>query len=221
MENYIFLEEQVQDPSKQFTKEHPNWKNDLAIKWRRETGIELIYPEPDRSLLNDMWDNWNQMPLNLKKVSDQKSMELFSLTNQQHYQRLINQPNVLKFNSYRFILHKHNPRSGSIHYDLRFMDLKNNKLLHSFAAPENLLDMLKTSGKSTLYKTRDHDPRWLDLKSYRLETIDEGYVDYKIYRPAMYFDLDFHGKVISGEKIIFKMNGKFRDDVWLLISKKK
>jgi hypothetical protein len=101
------------------------------------------------------------------------------------------------------------------------MDLKNSKLLHSFAAPENLLDMLKSAGRSTLYKTRDHDPRWLDLKSYRLETIDEGYVDYKIYRPVMYFDLEFHGKIINGEKIIFKLKDKRRDDVWLLTNKKR
>lgn len=221
MENYSFLEEQVQDPSIQYTREHPNWKTDLAIAWRKQTGIELIYPEPNRSLLNDMWDNWNQMPQNLQKVSDNKSIELFGITNQKHYQKLISNPNTLKYDSYRFILHKHNPRNGSIHYDLRFMDLKNNKLLHSFAAPENLLEMLKTSGKSTLYKTRDHDPRWLDLKSYRLETIDEGYVDYKVYRPAIYFQLVFHGKIINGEKVLFKLRDKKRDDVWLLTSKGK
>lgn len=220
MNNYSFLLEQPLDPSKQYTKEHPNWKTDLAMKWRQQTGIELIYPEPDRSLLNDLWDNWNQMPNNLKRVSDQKSIELFGLTNQKHYQKLISDPNTIRYTGYRFILHRHNPRSGSIHYDLRFMDLKSNKLLHSFAAPENFLDMISKSGKSTLYKTRDHDPRWLDLKSYRLETIDEGYMDYKVYRPAMYFDLVFHGKIINGEKILFKMRGKTRDDIWLISGKK-
>ena len=88
----------------------------------------------------------------------------------------------------------------------------NPKLMILFGQPK--------SGKSTLYKTRDHDPRWLDLKSYRLETIDEGYVDYKVYRPAMYFDLIFHGKIINGEKILFKMRGKTRDDIWLISGKK-
>ena len=126
MNNYSFLLEQPLDPSKQYTKEHPNWKTDLAMKWRQQTGIELIYPEPDRSLLNDLWDNWNQMPNNLKRVSDQKSLELFGLTNQKHYQKLISNPNTVKYTGYRFILHRHNPRSGSIHYDLRFMDLKSN-----------------------------------------------------------------------------------------------
>ena len=212
------LEEQVIDPSKQYTREHPNWKTDLALRWRQETGIELIYPEPDRSLLNDIWDNWNQMPQNLKRVSDQKSLELFGLTNQQHYQKLISNPNS-KYDSYRFILHRHNPRSGSIHFDLRFMDLKNNKLLHSFAVPSDFLD--KVNDKTSMYKTRDHDPRWLDLKSYRLETIDVGYVDYKVYRPNMYFDLVFHGKILNGEKILFKLRNKYRDDVWLFTNKRK
>jgi len=221
LELYHVLTEKVIDPSKDYIRENPNWKNDLAQKWRNQTGIELIYPEPDRSVLNDMWDNWQQMPNNLKSISDKKSLELFGLTNQKHYSKLITNPTVTKYEGYRFILHRHNPRNGSIHYDLRFMDLRNNKLLHSFAAPSNFLDLIKTNQKSAIYKTRDHDPRWLDLKSYRLETIDEGYVDYKVYKPAIYFQLDFHGKIINGEKIIFKLKDRRRDDVWLFTSKKR
>lgn len=212
------LDEQVQNPSQQFMREHPNWKNDLAIKWRLQTGIELIYNEPDRSLLNDMWDNWNQMPNNLKRMSDQKSIELFGMTNEQHYSKLINNGAQAKYDGYRFIIHKHNPRQGSLHCDLRFMDLKNNKLLHSFAVPKEWLDNVEL--KTTIYKTRDHDPRWLDLKSYRLETIDEGYVDYKMYRPSAYFDLVFHGKVLNCRKILFKLKGRYRDDVWMMVGKR-
>lgn len=221
MENiFNILQEDVVDPSKQYIREHPNWKTDLALKWRKQTGIELIYPESDKSVLNDIWDNWSQMPENLKKVSDKKSLELFNLTNQQHYVKLLNTPTFKNFDNYRFILHKHNPRNGSIHYDLRFMDLKNNKLLHSFAAPSNFIENLKTGNKSLLYKTRDHDPRWLDLKSYRLDTIDEGYIDYKVYRPSNYFQLVFKGKVLSGEFMIFKMKDKKRDDIWFLSKRK-
>lgn len=221
MENiFNILQEDVVDPSKQYIREHPNWKTDLALKWRKQTGIELIYPESDKSVLNDIWDNWKQMPENLKKVSDKKSLELFNLTNQQHYVKLLNTPTFKNFDNYRFILHKHNPRNGSIHYDLRFMDLKNNKLLHSFAAPSNFIENLKTGNKSLLYKTRDHDPRWLDLKSYRLDTIDEGYIDYKVYRPSNYFQLVFKGKVLSGEFMIFKMKDKKRDDIWFLSKRK-
>lgn len=217
---FNILQEDVVDPSKQYIREHPNWKTDLALKWRKQTGIELIYPESDKSVLNDIWDNWKQMPENLKKVSDKKSLELFQLTNQQHYVKLLNTPTFKNFDNYRFILHKHNPRNGSIHYDLRFMDLKNNKLLHSFAAPSNFIENLKTGNKSLLYKTRDHDPRWLDLKSYRLDTVDEGYIDYKVYRPSNYFQLVFKGKVLTGEFMIFKMKDKKRDDIWFLSKRK-
>lgn len=217
---FNILQEDVVDPSKQYIREHPNWKTDLALKWRKQTGIELIYPESDKSVLNDIWDNWKQMPENLKKISDKKSLELFNLTNQQHYVKLLNTPTFKNFDNYRFILHKHNPRNGSIHYDLRFMDLKNNKLLHSFAAPSNFIENLKTGNKSLLYKTRDHDPRWLDLKSYRLDTIDEGYIDYKVYRPSNYFQLVFKGKVLTGEFMIFKMKDKKRDDIWFLSKRK-
>lgn len=217
---FNILQEDVVDPSKQYIREHPNWKTDLALKWRKQTGIELIYPESDKSVLNDIWDNWKQMPENLKKISDKKSLELFQLTNQQHYVKLLNTPTFKNFDNYRFILHKHNPRNGSIHYDLRFMDLKNNKLLHSFAAPSNFIENLKTGNKSLLYKTRDHDPRWLDLKSYRLDTVDEGYIDYKVYRPSNYFQLVFKGKVLTGEFMIFKMKDKKRDDIWFLSKRK-
>lgn len=217
-QKFRLLEEQALNPSKDYMRNNPMWKTDMAQKWRQETGIELIYNEPNISLLNDIWDNWNQMPNNLKRISDQKSMELFGLTNQQHYSKLINNPAVSKYEGYRFILHKHNPRNGSIHCDLRFMDLKSNKLLHSFAVPIAWAD--DTNLKTTIYKTRDHDPRWLDLKSYRLETLDEGYVDYKVYRPAAYFDLIFHGKLLNREKILFKLKGRYRDDVWMIVNKK-
>ena len=115
----------------------------------------------------------------------------------------------------KFVIHKHHPRSGSLHYDLRFMDPKDPKLLHSFATPS---DFLKTvSKKSMIIKTRDHDPRWLDLKSYRLETIDSGLVDIKI-ATQKYFELTFHGKIINGSYRLFKLKTR-RDDNWLLIKK--
>lgn len=219
IDKFKLLEEQALNPSKEYIRNNPQWKTDIAQKWRQQTGIELVYNEPNKSLLNDIWDNWNQMPDNLKKISDKKSLELFGVTNEQHYNKLINAGIKAQYEGYRFILHKHNPRNGSIHLDLRFMDLKNNKLLHSFAVP---IDWIKdTTLKTTIYKTRDHDPRWLDLKSYRLETVDEGYVDYKMYRPSIYFDLDFHGKILVGEKILFKLKGRYRDDVWLITSKRR
>ena len=111
-----------------------------------------------------------------------------------------------------FVLHKHNPRSGSEHYDLRFLDPKNPKLLHSFACPSNFMDTI--GAKSTVVKTRDHDPRWLSLKSYRLETIDSGYAVIKIATPK-YFEIVFKGKIINGVYKLFKLKTR-RDDYWML-----
>ncbi len=114
-----------------------------------------------------------------------------------------------------FIIHRHHPRNGSLHYDLRFMDNKDSKLLHSFAAPKDFMDTLDT--KTVLAKTRDHDPRWLTLKSYRLDTIDSGEVKIKV-STKKYFELQFFGKKIKGTYKLFKLNTK-REDRWLLIKK--
>lgn len=114
-----------------------------------------------------------------------------------------------------FIIHEHQPRSGSIHYDIRFLDPKNNKLLHSFAAPSNFLKTI--SNKTILVKTRDHDPRWLSLKSYRLKNIDSGNVSISVFTNK-YFELDFKGKLLKGKYRLFKIKTS-RDDQWILISK--
>jgi len=116
----------------------------------------------------------------------------------------------------KFIIHKHHPRSGSLHYDLRFMDPKDKKLLHSFAAPKDFEKTL--DAKTILVKTRDHDPRWLTLKSYRLETIDSGLVDVRI-ATNKYFELTFNGEMINGTYRLFKLKTR-RDDNWLLVKKK-
>lgn len=123
----------------------------------------------------------------------------------------------LKSTNVDFIIHRHRPRSGSEHYDLRFLDPKNPKLLHSFAAPK---DFLKTiNSKTVLAKTRDHDPRWLTLKSYRLDTIDKGTVAI-IISTSKYFELHFHGKVINGKFKLFKIKNSRRTDRWLIVKSK-
>jgi len=112
-----------------------------------------------------------------------------------------------------YIIHKHEPRSGSLHFDFRFLDPRDPKVLHSFAAPSNFLDTVNT--KTILAKTRDHDPRWLTLKSYRLENIEEGkaIVSIATYK---YFEITFHGKILNGKYKIFKLKNTQRDDRWLL-----
>ncbi len=113
-----------------------------------------------------------------------------------------------------YVIHKHDPRSGSIHFDIRFLDNRDSKLLHSFAAPSNFLDTVDK--KTLVVKTRDHDPRWLTLKSYRLQDIEHSMVTIKI-SSYKYFELEFHGKVLNGSYKLFKMSNTFRSDRWLLV----
>ncbi len=62
--------------------------NDPVHKWRAETGIELIHKEPDLNELERIWVNWNLMNENDKKISDEKSLELFGVNNQENFEKL-------------------------------------------------------------------------------------------------------------------------------------
>lgn len=64
-------------------------KEDEVHRWRAQTGIELIHKEPSKLEFERIWLNWNQMPDRLKRISDKKSLELFGMTNEQHYKKLI------------------------------------------------------------------------------------------------------------------------------------
>lgn len=189
-------------------------KNKDALDWKNQTGIEIVYNVGSRFKLDEIYKNWKKMPSNLKDHSNKKCIELFGCNNDVLYKKLSME---LKYDGYPFILHQHNPRNGSEHYDLRFLDLKNPKLLHSFALPDNWRDNVN---KTVLFKTRDHDPRWLKLESYRLKTIDEGTINYKLYRQDRYFLLEFNGKIINGTYQLFKLNNKIRKDVWMFVKKR-
>ncbi len=62
--------------------------NDPVHLWRAETGIELIHREPDINEQNRIWENWKQMSEFQKEASDQKSLDLFGLTNEEHHNLL-------------------------------------------------------------------------------------------------------------------------------------
>lgn len=212
--------ESASTPSWQYIKDNPKWRSYPAHEWSKRTGIEIIYDEVSTSKLKDLWKNWNNMPQQMKDLSDEKSIELYGLNNKAHFEKLISNLNHSRFDGYDFILHRHNPRNGTQHYDLRFMDLKSNKLLHSFACPDNFLDNIMDGKKMAIYKTRDHDPRWLTLKSYRLENIDKGTINYKIYKPKNFFSLEFNGDILKGLFYLFKLNSSTkRDDIWLMYKK--
>jgi hypothetical protein len=63
--------------------------HDPAHRWRAETGIELIHEEPERTEQERIWANWQEMTPEMKRKSDQKSMELFGFTNARHHQNII------------------------------------------------------------------------------------------------------------------------------------
>jgi len=74
-------------------KFYPNIANKLLEcpihRWRAETGIELIHKEPTMEEQKRIWNNWQLMSSDMKRKSDNKSLELFKLTNEQHHMLLI------------------------------------------------------------------------------------------------------------------------------------
>jgi hypothetical protein len=57
--------------------------------WRAETGIELLHKEPTIDEFSRIWNNWHQMTPDMKKKSDEKSKELFGMTNKEHFKALL------------------------------------------------------------------------------------------------------------------------------------
>lgn len=57
--------------------------------WRAETGIELIHKEPNTKEQIRIWNNWSKMTKAQKEKSDQKSLELFEMTNTEHHKKIM------------------------------------------------------------------------------------------------------------------------------------
>jgi hypothetical protein len=62
--------------------------SDPVHLWRAETGIEVIHQEPTIEEQKRIWQNWNEMTDEMKKISDKKSLEFFGLTNVEHYNKI-------------------------------------------------------------------------------------------------------------------------------------
>lgn len=62
---------------------------DPAHKFRMDTGIELIHKEPTKKELIRIYKNWIEMDNKQKKISDNKSIELFGMNNIAHFMVLI------------------------------------------------------------------------------------------------------------------------------------
>lgn len=64
-------------------------KKDPVHRYRMETGIELIHKEPTIEELNRIYENWTNMDLRRKRLSNKKSLELYGLSNRDHYKQLL------------------------------------------------------------------------------------------------------------------------------------
>lgn len=56
-----------------------------AIEWYYSTGYPIIIPTDTLEQLETMWDNFNSVPLKYRRFSDMKSVEIFGVTNLEHY----------------------------------------------------------------------------------------------------------------------------------------
>ena len=77
---------------REIQKHYPDKANELlkdpVHRWRADTGIELIHKEPTREEQERIWKNWNAMTNEMKKRSDEKSIQLFGKTNTEHNQEI-------------------------------------------------------------------------------------------------------------------------------------
>lgn len=59
-----------------------------GIKWSSESGYPLIYPVATEKELDNLWDNFNSYPKEVRRDADFMSIELFGCNNQTHYEYL-------------------------------------------------------------------------------------------------------------------------------------
>ena len=63
-------------------------KSQMAYEWTMENGIDMVYPTNTKDELEELWRNWNELSPQEKRLSDEKSMELFGMDNGSHYEIL-------------------------------------------------------------------------------------------------------------------------------------
>jgi hypothetical protein len=65
-------------------------KKDKVHGWRMITGCELIHKENTIAEQEKLWINWQKMGDYSKNLSDNRSIELFGMTNEEHHNEIIN-----------------------------------------------------------------------------------------------------------------------------------
>ncbi|MGL5329423.1 MAG: hypothetical protein ACRDD7_09145 [Peptostreptococcaceae bacterium] len=71
-------------------KEIPDYDNkiEVAKDWSKQSMIFIIVPQNTIAELELLWNKWNMMHLKHRRDSDNKSNELFGMSNQDHYEQL-------------------------------------------------------------------------------------------------------------------------------------
>ena len=68
-----------------------NYKNTLADKYMRDTNYILIKDTDDMDDLEAQWNKFcSFMTVRQQRLSDDKSIELWNMTNQKHYEQIKN-----------------------------------------------------------------------------------------------------------------------------------
>ena len=60
-------------------------EDDIINQWIQENGIELVHQTSTKQEMEEIWNRWQKMSKKKQKISDQKSIELFGMTNEQHH----------------------------------------------------------------------------------------------------------------------------------------
>ena len=60
-------------------------EDDIINQWILENGIELVHQTSTKQEMEEIWNRWQKMSKKKQKISDQKSIELFGMTNEQHH----------------------------------------------------------------------------------------------------------------------------------------
>lgn len=63
-------------------------KSQLAFEWANENGISIVYPTDTEKELEELWEQWNALSPQEKRLSDEKSVELFGMDNASHHEIL-------------------------------------------------------------------------------------------------------------------------------------
>ena len=144
-------------------KVYKRLSKDPAHKYRMDTGIELIHKEPTKEELERIWKNWNLMSDYQKRESDKKSIELFGMTNQDHYNELINSYTLMEGST---SLSPQNTGISTVIFDIGDVLISDNfkeLLMKDSEIPTELADTIK----SLWFIAKDEIDDTMDLDTYR------------------------------------------------------